>query len=99
MIPRAVKMAKAVTDEYLPHHMGNILAPFYFSWPNNWGQYYTSGPNTGLGTMFSFSVHSFDTNGAPRWSQPPARRFNTSFSGALYPVADSLTPPPINDLG
>lgn len=99
MIPRAVQMAKAVVDAAVDvEEKGNILAPFYKSWPNNWGSYYTSGANQGLGTMFAYSVHSFDGTGAPRWAQPPARRLDTRFSGALYPVADSLTPPAIGTL-
>lgn len=99
MIPRAVQMAKAVVEAAVDvDEVGNILAPFYKSWPNNWGQYYTYGVNQGLGTMFAYSVHSFDNTGAPRWAQPPARRFDTRFTGALYPVADSLNAPPIGGL-
>jgi len=99
MIPRAVLMAKAVDDSYVDTaDKGNILAPFYKSWANNWGQYYTYGPNQGLGTMFAYSVHSFDGSGAPRWAQPPARKFNSRFTGFMHPVADSLTPPATTDL-
>ena len=99
MIPRAVLMAKAVENSYVDtDDKGNILAPFYKSWANNWSQYFTYGTNQGLGTMFTFSVHSFDGSGAPRWAQPPARRFGTRFTGALFPVADSTTPPATTDL-
>lgn len=98
MIPRAVQMAKAVAERSDLAGNGNILAPFYQSWPNNWGQYYTYGDNFGKGTMFAYSVHSFSGAGAPRWAQPPARNFGTRFTGYMFPVADSLTPPAIGGL-
>jgi hypothetical protein len=98
MIPRAVQMAAYVATQIDTEELGNILAPFYKSWPNNWGQYYTSGDNQGLGTMFAFNVHSFTTGGAPRWAQPPARDFGNRFTGYMYPVADNTTAPAIGGL-
>ena len=97
MIPRAVLMTKAVTAAGVPAENGNILAPFYKSWPNNGASYYTRGVNQGWPTMFTFNVHSFP-DGEPAWAQPPARYRGNGFSAALYPVADSTTEPAVDTL-
>jgi hypothetical protein len=61
-------MAKEVASVLSPTQLaeyGNVLAPFYKSWQNNYMQYYTQlqpngyGVNPGDPTMFDYSVHSF----------------------------------------
>ena len=65
-------------------------------------------------TMFDYVVHSFSPTNQPRWAQAPRRRFQNQVSAItppqyvnnaqviqysfMYPVADSLVPPPIGTL-
>lgn len=107
MIPRVVQMAKAISDIIGPggvEEYGNILAKPYKGWSNNYNSYFLGSPGEavsdtlGRPTMFNYSIHSWDPNGNPRWAQPCARKFNIGFGSALYPVQDSLTPPPLNEV-
>jgi hypothetical protein len=95
MTPLAVLMAKEATDAGVPASQGNVLAPMGRSWQNNSYAYYTRGESQGYGTPILYAVHSYQ-NGKPAWRQPPQRLRGPGFSAALYPVADSLTPPPID---
>ena len=70
------------------------------------------GVNPGDPTMFEYTVHSFDASGAPKWAQPPHRFYQNQVSpfvppnnnpqaiqySFMYPVADSLVPPPTDVL-
>jgi hypothetical protein len=70
------------------------------------------GVNPGDPTMFEYTVHSFDVTGAPKWAQPPHRFYQNQVApfvppnnnpqaiqySFMYPVADSLVPPPVDVL-
>jgi hypothetical protein len=70
------------------------------------------GVNPGDPTMFEYTVHSFDATRAPKWAQPPHRFYQNQVAPSvpsnnnpqaipysfMYPVADSLVPPPIDTL-
>ena len=84
MIPRAVQMAKAVTDsELFPLEQGNILAPFCRGWTNNSVNYATFGteaaPAYGFGGLYAgvpfqsqSSVYGF-VGGQPFWRWFPVK--------------------------
>ena len=92
MIPRAVQMAKAVTDsELFSPEQGNILAPFCRGWTNNNVNYVTYGtPEAGAygfpgfyaGVAFpaQSSVYGF-VDGQPYWRWFPVKP-STIFLGA-----------------
>lgn len=84
MIPRAVQMAKAVTDsEFFSPEQGNILAPFCRGWTNNnhnyvtWGTpetgtYGFSGSYAGMAFAAEPSVYGF-IDGQPFWRWFPVK--------------------------
>ena len=106
MVPRTVQMAKAVADLLGPEEIeeyGNIIFKSYTGWSNIYQGYFLGSagaapPDTlGRPVMFSYYVHSWLEN-EPRWAQPPKRKFDDGFSAILFPVADSLVPPPLSSI-
>ncbi len=81
-----------------------LIRPAMKGWTTNYSEYYTEippnayGVNPGDPTCFTFSVHSYDATGNPRWAQPPSFSASSIGPGYLYPVADRLAPPPIGSL-
>jgi hypothetical protein len=81
MVPRAVRMSKAVANTLSPTQLaeyGNILAATYRSWQNNSSEYYTNLTNTygvypGAPTMFTYWIPTFNSSNAPTWAMPPVR--------------------------
>jgi hypothetical protein len=110
MIPRTVKVAKAVADTLTEEQLatyGNVIGPFYRGWTTNYKEYYTKlppndyGVNPGDPTMFSYWVPNFSASNEPQWAQPPALLRN--YTGiapvnAIYPRANNPLPPPIDTL-
>lgn len=114
MNPRAVQMAKAVTDYNAgsidTELLGNVLAPQYKGWTNNSANYFTqvapdSTWQTGNPFMGQPCVYGYN-NGTPIYRWFPVRPSNTwNGSGALSirAITPSLysghpTPPPIDGL-
>lgn len=101
MIPRAVQMAKAVSDIIGPSEtdLGNILGPVVRKgWSNNFSEVFLGDENTlGNPTMYSYRVHSW-LEGQPRWSHRPVKKFDMGFNAVMHPVADTLTPPPLTNI-
>jgi hypothetical protein len=107
MIPRAVQMAKAVSDIIGPSNVeeyGNIISKPYKGWSNIYGSYFLGSPGSspsdtlGNPAMFSYSVHSWASGNNPKWAQPPLRMFNIGFGNVLCPTYDRLTPPQFNEV-
>ena len=110
MIPRAVQMAKAVTDSGIVDVaiQGNILAPFGRGWTNNSVNYYTNfiSPtfwDPGSPFMGQPSVYTYDSDGFPlyRWFPVrPSTFFYYFNSDAIVPSGFSAAPfpPPIGTL-
>lgn len=95
-------MAKEVSTIIGPSYeadLGNILGPVCRKgWSNNFSEWFLGDPDTaGKPTMFTYSVHSW-VEGQPRWAQRPKKRFGVGLNAIMYPVADSLTPPPTTNL-
>jgi hypothetical protein len=73
MIPRTVQMAKEVASVLGPAEIeknGNILAPFYRSWQNNYMSYFTRAEPgyssySGQGNPFLFDIWNFYQNPGP----------------------------------
>jgi len=95
---KAWQYAKTVTA---PSNLPTLteVRPALKGWTTNYAQYYTQlqpngySVNPGDSTAFYFNIHSFVASPAPtegKFAQPPRRLGN-----AMYPVADSVTPPPI----
>ena len=107
MVPRSVKMAKAVADSGVDvDTLGNVIAKQYRGWSNNGvNDYYTRnspeyGDVQGLPTGYLYDVRSYGNpaEGKPRWGQGPRRLNAQTYSAILYPIADRLVPPPIDTL-
>ena len=108
MIPRAVQMAKAVTDSGLfSSEQGNILAPFCRGWANNSVNYVTYGtPENGAYDLPGFyagaafpaqpSVYGF-VDGQPFWRWFPVKPCNIlltpgSLSYTFVPQVRGIVP-------
>ena len=111
MIPRAVKMAKAVTDSELDTgRYGNILAAFPNGWTNRSANYYTQSVNPawwdpGTPFMAQPTIYGFTSAGQPIYRWFPQRPsvfwdFNTVPVRAIVPgpLSSAPVPPPIGDL-
>jgi hypothetical protein len=108
MVPRSVLMAKAVKDAGVDVELlGNVIAKQYRGWTNNGNNdYYTRndavyGDIQGQPTGYLYDVRSYGnpTDGEARWGQGPCRLNAETYSAILYPIADRIVPPPIDNLG
>lgn len=102
MIPRTVQMAKVISDTIGPEYeaqLGNIIGPVCRKgWSNNYAAWFLDGPDTlGLPTMFSYSVHHWESK-QPYWAQRPVKKFDSPFGAVMYPIADSPTAPFLTSL-
>ena len=96
MNPRAVQMAKAVTEYNAgsidTELLGNILAPQYRGWANNSANYFTRTENLQFnpGTPFAGQpcVYSYDASGTLRYRWFPVRPTNIWWtnSGGFQPT-------------
>jgi hypothetical protein len=98
MNPRAVQMAKAVTEYNAgsidTELLGNILAPQYRGWTNNSANYYTRSDGIpdiefwqqGSPFMGQPCVYGYQEDGTPVYRWFPVRPSNYWVEGSSYPV-------------